>query len=99
MKKKKVLLEELIERERKYCDQCEDGSDEYVKSTDRLVKLQEQLNAQKEGTGKLVVEGIKVVSGVVLPVFGWVVITAFEKEDTLTSALKKTIDCFIPRRL
>lgn len=99
MKKKLTLLDELIQRERKYCDECAVGSDEYNKSMDRLAKLEEQRHAQKEGTGKLVVEGVKVVSGVVLPVFGWVVITAFEKEDTLTSALKKTIDCFIPRRL
>lgn len=99
MKKKLTLLDELIKREREYCEKCEVGSDEYNKSMDRLAKLEEQRHAQKEGTGKLVVEGVKVVSGVVLPVFGWVVITAFEKDDTLTSALKKTIDCFIPRKL
>ena len=97
MKKRNLVLEQ-IEREKEYCDKCEIGSPEYVSSLERLMKLEEQLEAQKEGKGKMILEGIKVGSGIVLPIFGWVVITAFEKEDSITTALRKTIDCFIPRR-
>lgn len=96
---KDEMLQELIRREREFCENCEIGSKEYVESLERLMKLEEQLTSEKDQKGKLIVEGIKVGSGIVLPVFGWVVITAFEKGDTITSALKKTVDCFIPRRL
>ena len=99
MKNKKALLVKLIEREEEYCDSCEIGSEEYVKSLERLTKLREQLDAQRDQKGRLVVEGVKVAGGIVLPVIGWVVITAFEREDTLTTSLKKTVDCFLPKRL
>lgn len=99
MKTKKSLLVKLIEREEEHCDSCEVGSEEYNESLARLAKLQEQLDAQKDQKGKLVVEGVKVAGGIVLPVIGWVVITAFEREDTLTTSLKKTVDCFLPKRL
>lgn len=99
MEKKKSVLLELIERERKYCESCEIGSKEYVDSCERLMKLEEQLEAQKDRKSRTRIEWTKVSSGIALPVFGWVVITAFEKDDTITTALKKTIDCFIPRRV
>ena len=97
MNKKITLLKE-IDREREFCENCEIGSPEYVSSLERLMKLEEQLETQKDHKGKLIIEGIKVGSGIVLPIFGWVVITAFEKDDSITTALRKTIDCFIPRR-
>lgn len=96
---KNEMLQELIQREREYCEKCEIGTKEYVESLERLMKLEEQFEAQKDQKSKTVIEGIKVGSGIALPIFGWVVITAFEKGDTITSALKKTVDCFIPRRL
>lgn len=99
MKNKKSLLVKLIEREEEHFDSCDVGSEEYNASLARLTKLREQLDAQKDQKGKLVLEGVKVAGGIVLPVIGWVVITAFEREDTLTSSLKKTVDCFLPRRL
>ena len=99
MEKKKSVLLELIEREREYCESCEIGSKEYVESCERLMKLEGQLASQKDLKGKFVIDCVKVGSGIALPVFGWVVITAFEKDDTIITALKKTIDCFIPRRV
>ena len=99
MKTKKSLLVKLIKREEEYLDSCEVGTEEYNESLERLTKLQEQLDAQKDQKSKIVVEGVKVAGGIVLPVIGWVVITAFEREDTLTTSLKKTVDCFLPRKL
>lgn len=99
VKTKKSLLVKLIEREEAYLDSCTVGSDEYNESLERLTKLKEQLDAQIDQKGRLVLEGVKVAGGIVLPVIGWVVITAFEREDTLTTSLKKTVDCFLPRRL
>lgn len=99
MKTKKSLLVKLIKREEEHFDSCEVGTEEYNESLERLTKLQEQLDAQKDQKSKLVVEGVKVAGGIVLPVIGWVVITAFEREDTLTTSLKKTVDCFLPRKL
>ena len=98
MNKKQTVLLELIEREREFCEKQTVGSDEYVASSERLMKLEEQLEAQKTQKGRTIIEAIKVGGGIVLPVFGWVVITAFEKDDSITTSLRKTIDCFIPRR-
>lgn len=92
-------LNDLIKKEREYFDTQDVGSDEYVKSQKRLMELEKQLAERTDGVGKTVIEGVKVASGVVLPIFGWVVITAFEKNDSLTTSLKKTIDCFLPKRL
>ena len=58
MKNKKSLLMKLIEREEEHCDSCEIGSEEYVKSLERLTKLKEQLDAQRDQKGRLVVEGV-----------------------------------------
>lgn len=96
---KESMLQKMIEREREYCETCDVGTKEYVESLERLMKLEEQLGTHKDQKSKLIVESVKVASGIALPVFGWVVITAFEKGDTITSALKRTIDCFIPRRM
>lgn len=97
MGKKKRLLE-MIKREREYYDSCSVGSDEYNKSQERLKGLEKQLAELDDQTGRTVIEGLRVASGVVLPVFGWVVITAFEKNDSFSTSLKKTIDCFIPSK-
>lgn len=97
MGKKKRLLE-MIKREREYYDSQPVGSDEYNKSQERLKGLEKQLAELDDQTGRSVIEGIRVAGGIVLPVFGWVVITAFEKNDSFSTSLKKTIDCFIPSK-
>lgn len=95
----KKVLNELIEVEREYFRTLTVGTPEYKESQERLMNLEKQAFEHKESVGKTVIEGAKVVSGVLLPVFGWVVVTSFEKEDSLTSSLKKTVDCFLPKRL
>ena len=91
-------LNELITKEREHFDKQEVGSPEYVKSQKRLMELEKQLSERNDGVGNTVIEGVKAASGIVLPIFGLVVITAFEKNDSLTTSLKKTIDCFLPKR-
>lgn len=95
----KKVLNELIDVEREHFRSLKVGTPEYAESQKRLMNLEKQASEHKESVGKTVIEGAKVVSGVLLPVFGWVVVTAFEKNDSLTSSLKKTIDCFLPKRL
>lgn len=94
----KKVLTELIEVEREYFRTLQVGTPEYAESQERLMNLEKQVSAQKESVGKTVLEGAKVVTGVLLPMFGWVVITSFEKNESITSSLKKTIDCFLPKR-
>ena len=94
----KKRLNELVKIERDHFDTLTVGSPEYAESQERLMNLEKQITAFDEGVGKTVIEGVKVVGGIVLPVFGWVVVTAFEKNDSLTSSLKKTVDCFLPKR-
>ena len=48
---------------------------------------------------KNIIEGVKVGSGIVLPLVGLVAITAFEKSETFTSSLKGIVSCFLPRKL
>ena len=94
----KKVLNELIDVEREYFRTLQVGTPEYAESQERLMDLENQAFEHKESVGKTVLEGAKVATGVLLPVFGWVVITAFEKNDSITSSLKKTIDCFLPKR-
>ena len=98
MGKKKRLLK-MIEREREYYEAQPVGSEEYNASQERLKGLEKQLAELGDQTSRTVIESVKAAGGIALPVFGWIVITAFEKNDSLSSSLKKTIDCFIPKRL
>lgn len=43
-------------------------------------------------------DGVKTVSGIAVPIIGLVIITAFEKNETFTSAAKGIINCFIPKK-
>lgn len=96
----KKRLMELIQTEREHFDTLTVGSPEYKESQERLINLEKQITSHDESVGKTVIEGIRVVvGGILVPVLGWHVITAFEKNDSITSSLKRTIDCFIPKRL
>ena len=95
----KGKLMKLIHKEEEYCDEQKVGSEEYVASQDRLKELYDQLAVYNERVAKVIIELIKVLGSIALPIFGWVVITAFEKDDSIRSSLKKTIDCFLPKRL
>ena len=108
----KTLLLNLIEREQNYFESQESGSEEYVNSQSRLMKLNNQLTelekaeAEKEASAKdqkntlirNVLEGVKVGSGIVLPIIGLVAITAVEKDITFTGSLREYTRYFLPRK-
>ena len=114
--KSKELLVKQIEREQRYCDTHDIGTEEYEKSFKRLVTLrgelmevekfeteterkkEELVENKKDHRNKNAIEVVKVVgTGIVMPLVGFVVVTAFEKDDSFTSALKRTVDAFIPK--
>lgn len=101
-----TLLRERIEREYAYQKEHEVGTDEYNASMSRLNVLEDKLadleNSKSEKNDRItknILEGIKVVSSVALPIIGLVTITAFEKNDTFTSALKGYVNCFMPKKM
>lgn len=100
------LLREQIERERTHLEGLKVGSEEYEKSfarlielEDRLADLEKHLEGKKDRTVKNVIEGVKVAGGIALPLVGYVAVTAFEKNETFTSALKGVVNCFIPKKM
>ena len=108
----KTLLLNLIEREQTYFESQKPGSEEYVNSQARLMKLSSQLTdlekgeAEKEASAKdqkntlirNVLEGVKVGSGIVLPIIGLVAITAVEKDTTFTGSLREYTRYFLPKK-
>lgn len=61
-------------------------------------KNRELADAKKDRRVKNVLEGVKIVgTGIVMPCIGYVVVTAFEKDDSFTSSLKRVVDCFVPK--
>lgn len=102
--KAKQIVEDMISRETEFFEKQEPGTDEYNESQERLSKLQDKLAElekndikSKEEFKKFVLETVKVVgAGILLPVFGLVVITAQERDITYTSALRNLLGCFIP---
>ena len=112
----KTLLLNLIEREQNYFENQKPGSDEYVDSQTRLMKLnaqltelekaEEDLKLSKDTTAKdqkntlirNVLEGVKVGSGIVLPIIGLVAITAVEKDTTFTGSLREYTRYFLPKK-
>ena len=108
----KTLLSNLIEREQNYFDSQESGSEEYVNSQARLMKLNSQLTelekaeSEKEASAKdqkntlirNVLEGVKVGSGIILPIIGLVAITAVEKDTTFTGSLREYTRYFLPKK-
>ena len=112
----KTLLLNLIEREQIYFENQKPGSEEYVNSQTRLMKLnaqltelekaEEDLKLSKDTTAKdqkntlirNVLEGVKVGSGIVLPIIGLVAITAVEKDTTFTGSLREYTRYFLPKK-
>ena len=126
----KTLLLTLIEREQTYFESQEPGSEEYVDSQARLVKLSSQLAdlektetelktteeklelskaelevtkdvSVKEDKDRLIrniLEGVKVGSGIILPIIGLVAITAVEKDTTFTGSLREYTRYFLPNK-
>lgn len=117
MKSKEFLMKQL-EREQRYCDTHDVGTDEYEKSFKRLVTLREELmdvekfeadnerknrelvENKKDHKTKNVIEVVKVVgTGMIMPCIGFVVVTAFEKNDSFTSSLKRVVESFVPKKV
>lgn len=60
----------------------------------------ELAESKKDHFAKNAIEVAKFVgTGIVMPCIGFVVITAFEKDDSFTTSLKRTLDAFIPKRM
>ena len=60
----------------------------------------ELADAKKDRRVKNTLEGIKIIGGgIIMPAIGYVVVTAFEKDDSFTSSLKRVVDCFVPNKL
>ena len=62
-------------------------------------KEREMKETKRDRITKNSIEVVKVGGSIVLPLIGYVVVTAFEREETFTSALKGVINCFIPKKL
>lgn len=62
-------------------------------------KDKQMAEEKKDRVVKNVLEGVKIASSILLPVIGLVTITAFEKNDTFTSALKGYVNCFLPKKM
>ena len=62
------------------------------------MKKQELAESKKDKFAKNCIEVGKVVgTGMIMPAIGLVAITAFEKDDSFTSSLKRIIDSFTPK--
>lgn len=104
--KARAIVEGAIERELEHFNQQDPGTEEYVKSQERLCKLQDKLAEldqndikSKEEFKRFILEVVKVGVSIALPIFGLTVITAQEREITYTSALKSLIvSCFGPNK-
>lgn len=103
-------LKDLIERERRYIDTLNTGSDEYVKSMERLMDLEKLLSeiekneaemdqAQKSRLIGVILESAKIATNVALPLIGYVAIVAAEKDITFTGALRDVTKCFLPKKI
>lgn len=61
-------------------------------------KERELVDCKKDRFAKNVIEVAKFVgTGIVMPCIGFVVVTAFEKDDSFTSSLKRVVDAFVPK--
>lgn len=103
-------LKDLIERERRYIDKLNTGSDEYVNSMKRLMELEKGLSeiekneaeidqSQKSRRMGVILEWAKIGANVALPLIGYVAIVAAEKDITFTGALRDVTKCFLPKKI
>ncbi len=103
-----TTLKDLIERERRYIDTLNVGSDEYVSSMKRLMELEKLLSeiekneaemdqAQKSRHMGAILEWAKVGASIAMPLFGLIYIVAKEEEITFTGAMRDITKCFLPK--
>lgn len=103
-------LKDLIERQRGYIDTLDNGTDEYVSAVKLLMDLEKELSeiekneaemvqAQKSRHVGAILEAVKIATNVGLPLIGYVVIVAAEKDITFTGALRDVTKCFLPKKI
>ena len=92
-------LREQVEREYEYLKTQKVGSEEYNKSLDRLMVLEEKLTGRNDTMLKNIFEGVKTASGIVLPLVGLVAIMGFEKSESFTTSLRGFVGYFLPKKL
>lgn len=97
MESKKSLMA-LKEREEKRLSSLEIGTEEYNGCFHRILEITKQLGENEDRWLKNILDGAKVVGGVVLPLIGLVGITAVEKDITFTGALRDYTKCFLPKK-
>lgn len=97
---KKNHLKVAYERENAYLAEQEVGSEEYKASLQRLMAIKEAMNNPNntKWVVETTIEGVKVASGVILPLIGLVWITATEKDITFTGALREYTKYFFPKK-
>lgn len=99
MSRKKRLLNWMIERERKFFEQCQDGTEEYIASQNRLKELEKQRAELNDQTCRVVIEGAKIIVYVGTSVFTLGQILAFEKNDAFSTIAKSWLNVFGPKKL
>lgn len=97
--KAKALLVECIEREKKYLNDFEVGTEEYNASLKRLNELQDRLAEQEDRFAKNFLDAVKFsIGSVVVPVAMTLVVLRFEETGSITTAMRSWITGNIPKR-
>lgn len=92
---KKRMLREALKREHEYLAKQEVGSPEYCASQKRMMDLEKAMKDLSTGDAtwerifKIVLETVKVVGSIAIPVFGTLLIIASEKDITFTGVLRE----------
>ena len=95
----KTILMEQIERERTFLAGLEPTDEAYDAAANRLLDLEKQLFEQEDRLVDTIINVVKVVgTGIAMPVFGLIWITATEKEGTFRGVLKDYTKYFFPKK-
>lgn len=94
----KAILMEQIERERNFLADLKPTDEGYNDTANRLLELEKQLFEQEDRLVGTIIDVVKVGSGIALPLFGLVWITATEKDSTFRGVLKDYTKYFFPKK-
>ena len=98
--KEKQLEEERKKRESEAAMKEKQLAEEQAKRESEAAREEKQMEEnRKDRKIKNIFEGIKLASGVIVPMIGLVAITAAEKEITFCGALRGYVNLFIPKKL
>lgn len=96
---KRKMMREMLKREIEHYNECEVGSDEYVKSQARIKELVKETEGLNNETTKVILQGIETGARIVVPIGCFAAVLAFEKNDSFSSSMKQILKCFVPRGL